>query len=101
MQISKCFIIWVLTILFAVLGATRVKAEEVSKFDICLKASFIAVENFDRKQGGLKLKYAKVNDVVEALLLKPAAEIGYYKAKSIEEAASKGFASCVEHKLWK
>ena len=101
MQISKSFFVWILTVLFAVLGASQAKAQEVSKFDICLKASFISVENFDRKQNNLKLKYAKVNDIFEALLLKPAAEIGYYKAKSIEEAASKGFASCVEHKIWK
>lgn len=78
---------------------TNKNQEGTSKMLLCMGMSEIAMEAFEMKNNKKKLIYKKTDDLLIAILIKKSMDVGY-KAKTKEEAASKGFEACAESKIW-
>lgn len=83
--------------------AFNVHAQEkkgAPKFLLCMEASYVAGEAFDRKQQGRKLEYPPATgDIIYDAFLKEATLIGR-KAKSFSEAVDTANKACVNSKFW-
>lgn len=107
MSIFKSFIAWFAVCAIVFLAAAgNVKAETsdefeaAPKFEICLLATQHAMDGYRLKEAKKKIRYTQVDDVVIALILKQATNIGYYKSTSVDDAATQAFEACVENKVW-
>lgn len=90
-----------LLVIFAVLFLLSDKANaEISKTVACMELAETGISGFRLKEAGLPYPKLVIDDVIASMLWHKAVAIGYYKSKSVEEAAEKAFKYCVESPLW-
>lgn len=97
----KKFIAIAISILAFNTAQANADLEEVgySKFGVCMEATILASQAYSLKQAKVKLEYPMFNDLLVAVFMKEAIDIGY-NAKSRKEATEKANYRCVNNKLW-